>query len=184
MSEDRMPQEEKALGADAAAVETAGNVQPGQLSHADLIAQRDKYRRALENHLCAHDMADWLGCSFNHNEACAICQHDNGTEHTWLVRAERAEAEGEKLRRLLNEVVIQWRSTADVWERHNNDYRCVPNRDGYEMAPQKGTGAVKNWINWLRGCASEIETVIGSASQPLSEASGSVPSAAPKDSPV
>lgn len=56
----------------------------------------------------------------------------------------------------LRELIAKWRETADIWERHNGD--PVPaKRLGVERAPQYGRGSVRNWINWLRNCASDVE---------------------------
>ena len=59
---------------------------------AGLAVENERLKKALTNHLCPHDMADWMACAGGHFDACLVCQHDNGTEHTWLARAEKAEA--------------------------------------------------------------------------------------------
>lgn len=44
-----------------------------------LRVERDRYKRALENHLCDYDLADWLGCA-GHSERkmCILCDEDAG----------------------------------------------------------------------------------------------------------
>lgn len=60
----------------------------------EALVGRDRYHKALTNHLCQHDLADWLGCNFNHTEVCEVCACEDGqqTRHALLVRAEAAEA--------------------------------------------------------------------------------------------
>lgn len=36
-----------------------------------------RYKRALENHLCEYERADWLGCNMDHNgNYCDVCESD------------------------------------------------------------------------------------------------------------
>lgn len=60
---------------------------------AAITKERDKYKRALENHLCKYDLCDWLACSGGHNpEYCTCCETDKPHEHQILARAESAES--------------------------------------------------------------------------------------------
>lgn len=175
-----MSDENKILGADAAEGDGSMATSASTVaSHAELIVERDRYRRALENHLCEHDMADWMGCHFNHVELCTICQHDNGTDHTWLVRLERADRASAKLRA----VITEWRHTADIWERHAR-YEAVSadEKRGHDEPPQRGMCAIRNWINWLRNKATEVEVILDATEDTASTGTcGSLRSAAPKD---
>ncbi|MCR4374191.1 MAG: hypothetical protein NUW22_05020 [Acidobacteria bacterium] len=66
-----------------------------------LAGEVERLTLALTNHLCQHDMADWMACAGGHDTECVVCQHDKGTEHTWLARAEKAEAEVARLTALV-----------------------------------------------------------------------------------
>lgn len=36
-----------------------------------------RYKRALENHLCEYERANWLGCNMDHNgDYCDVCESD------------------------------------------------------------------------------------------------------------
>lgn len=64
-------------------------------------ADRDRYKKALSDHLCPSDMADWLACNGDHpSELCDICaEGDKGQHrHALLVRAEKAETERDAMR--------------------------------------------------------------------------------------
>jgi hypothetical protein len=78
------------------------------------------------------------------------------------LRGEAWQPDAERLRTL----IAKWRETADIWDQHNNEYRGVPKRAGYEMAPQCGVGAIKNWINWLRNCAKDAESCLPAPPSP------------------
>jgi hypothetical protein len=58
-------------------------------------------------------------------------------------------------------VIAGWRETADIWERHlkRGEVPGGAKRRGME-APERGRGAVANWINWLRKCAVEMESAL------------------------
>lgn len=62
--------------------------------------QRAEFEKALSNHLCQHDMADWLVCAGGHGEDCAVCsENDKGQHrHALLARAEAAEASAKEWR--------------------------------------------------------------------------------------
>ena len=64
----------------------------------------------------------------------------------------------------LRALIAEWREIADVWESHLNGsqsgyarMRGVPKA---ERPPENGRGAIRNWINWLRGCAKQVEDAI------------------------
>src|SRR3990167_8011642 len=52
---------------------------------------RDEYRNALSNHLCEHDMADWVACSGHHDKTCDVCEERGPHHHELDVYAKRAE---------------------------------------------------------------------------------------------
>lgn len=55
------------------------------------------------------------------------------------------------MNRAVAEVVRKWRETAAIWE---NEIA----RGAFHGSPVGGgKGNIQNWINWLRGCAVEIE---------------------------
>jgi hypothetical protein len=63
----------------------------------------------------------------------------------------------------LRAAIAEWRATADVWERHTR-YEHVPNADkkAHDRPPQPGMGAIRNWINWLRNKAAQVEAILDS----------------------
>jgi hypothetical protein len=50
---------------------------------ATLRAERDRLKAALSNHLCEHDMADWVRCGGGHGPdlACDVCAQAEGGLH-------------------------------------------------------------------------------------------------------
>jgi hypothetical protein len=70
-------------------------------SNRELRKERDDFERALSNHLCKYDMADWIACAGGHGtENCEVCDEaDKGQHrHELQVRAESAERERDQLR--------------------------------------------------------------------------------------
>src|SRR5688572_16638335 len=61
-----------------------------------LQKERAKLWHALRNHLCEHDLADWLACSTEHGTYCDVC---NEHGHETLTKLEAAEASLTALRR-------------------------------------------------------------------------------------
>ena len=58
----------------------------------------------------------------------------------------------------LEQLVQEWRETADAWERELARGCMYPhNKTGYQRPPQGGRGAIENWIIWLRSCAKDVE---------------------------
>ncbi len=84
---------------------------------AALTQERDEYKRALLNHLCVHDMADWVGCSFDHQPGtCAVCAEDGDDQHwhAYVKRAERAES-----------TLAQIRALPTTWRQQGAQYDTV-----------------------------------------------------------
>lgn len=47
-----------------------------------LAAELDQLKRALSNHLCEYEIADWIACSGNHPEgACIVCESAGESQH-------------------------------------------------------------------------------------------------------
>jgi len=56
-------------------------------------ANADKYEKALLNHLCPYDMADWIACAGHDPTVCMVCAIDGDHDHEKLrdVEQERRE---------------------------------------------------------------------------------------------
>lgn len=81
-------------GARPRGLEPENRLAAAEATIARLTEERDRWRRAMENHLCPAEIADWLACSGGHGAECAVCDEaDQGQHrHGLVVRAEAAEA--------------------------------------------------------------------------------------------
>lgn len=61
------------------------------IARQQLEQERDKYRLALERHLCPYDLADWLACIGHPESECEVC-NDRGPHWHQLQAAEQAQA--------------------------------------------------------------------------------------------
>ena len=69
------------------------------------------------------------------------------------------------------DLIDSWRATADIWEEAMDEdvkrrHVCVP---GAKQPPSKRNADIRNWINWLRGIANDVESAVaarGSARGP------------------
>lgn len=61
----------------------------------------------------------------------------------------------------LRAAINKWRETADTWEQQNTGF-YVPSglRRNMESPPEYGRASIRNWINWLRNKATEVEQIL------------------------
>lgn len=58
------------------------------------IAKLEQYERAINNHLCEYDKADWLGCTGGHGDYCDICEAEGNDHPHQTLRRVEAERDG------------------------------------------------------------------------------------------
>ncbi len=58
-------------------------------------------------------------------------------------------------------IAADWRRTAETWQKYADD-GWVGTVRGLPQPPQPGRASIRNWINWLNGCAKQIEDVVNS----------------------
>jgi hypothetical protein len=59
----------------------------------------------------------------------------------------------------LTELIAEWRHTADIWdEQERQSY--WPTAKGVQQPPERGRSAIRNWVNWLRACAHDVEVAM------------------------
>jgi hypothetical protein len=78
------------------------------------ILELNRYRRAIDNHLCKYDKADWLGCNMSHGgDYCDVCESDP-EDHThkraakFEKKLERVKACAELIKKENKREAIQW----------------------------------------------------------------------------
>lgn len=60
----------------------------------------------------------------------------------------------------VEELIAKWLETADTWERQNREPYARKPRENVPLPPERSRGAIQNWVNWLRGCARDLEAAI------------------------
>lgn len=68
--------------------------------------------------------------------------------------------------RTLAQIVERWRGVADAWEEQLREYPkgYIPVLKGVEPPPERHREDIRNWINWLRNMADEVEEAAKSRS--------------------
>ena len=58
----------------------------------------------------------------------------------------------------LKAIAAEWRSTAAIWEAESKSY--WPSAKTDPMPPSRGRANIVNWVNWLNGCAKQVEDAV------------------------